>query len=248
MALFKCKMCGCALDVTEAMRICECEYCGTIQTLPELDSDKKINLYDRANHFRRNNDFDKAMSIYETILNDNPEDAESYWSIVLCRYGIEYVEDPSSHKRIPMINRSQYTSIFADEDYKSALRYADAKCGERIDYLKKLEIYNTANTELSDAKTIYADADSSEQFDKAINCLEFAEKGFREVGDFQDSAERIRECEGLRTEYEARKNELEQLKLAAARKKKIIAAVVSAAVIFAVAAVCIVIFVILEIR
>lgn len=43
----------------------------------------------------------------------------------MCRYGIEYVEDPATHKRIPTVNRAQYTSIFADEDYKSALEYAD---------------------------------------------------------------------------------------------------------------------------
>lgn len=127
MAVFKCKMCGGALEVTEGMSVCECEYCGTRQTLPRMENDRTVNLYDRANHFRRNNDFDKAMSIYEQILNNNPEDAESYWSIVLCRYGIEYVEDPATHKRLPTVNRAQYTSVFADEDYKSAIRYADAQ-------------------------------------------------------------------------------------------------------------------------
>ena len=35
------------------------------------------------------------------------------------------MEDPASHKRIPTVNRAQFTSIFADEDYKSALQYAD---------------------------------------------------------------------------------------------------------------------------
>ncbi len=90
-----------------------------------LDNDKKANLYDRANHFRRNNEFDKAMGIYEQILNEDNTDAEAYWSLVLCRYGIEYVEDPSSHKRIPTVNRAQFTSIFDDDNYKSALQYAD---------------------------------------------------------------------------------------------------------------------------
>lgn len=125
MAFFKCKMCGGDLEVKAGMTVAECEYCGTNQTLPNLDDDKKINMYDRANHFRRNNEFDKAMGIYEQILNEDKTDAESYWSLVLCRYGIEYVEDPSTHKRVPTVNRAQYTSIFADEDYKSALQYAD---------------------------------------------------------------------------------------------------------------------------
>ena len=125
MALFKCKMCGGSLEITSGATVIECEYCGTKQTLPKLDDDKRANMYDRANHFRRNKEFDKAMGIYEQILNEDNTDAEAYWSIVLCRYGIEYVEDPTSHKRIPTVNRAQFTSILADEDYKSALANAD---------------------------------------------------------------------------------------------------------------------------
>ena len=125
MALFKCKMCGGALEIAAGATVAQCEYCGTQQTLPKLDDDRRANLYDRANHFRRNNEFDKAMGIYEQILNEDGSDAEAYWSLVLCRYGIEYVEDPASHKRIPTVNRAQFTSIFDDDNYKSALQYAD---------------------------------------------------------------------------------------------------------------------------
>ena len=125
MAVFKCKMCGGALNIVEGATIAECESCGTKQTIPNLSDEKRRNLYDRANHFRRNNDYDKALFIYEQILNEDKTDAEAYWSIVLCKYGIEYVEDPSTHKRVPTINRTQFTSIFADEDYKSAIAYAD---------------------------------------------------------------------------------------------------------------------------
>lgn len=123
--IFKCKMCGGTIEFKLGDTVGVCDSCGTKQTLPRLDDEKKANLYDRANHFRRNNDFDKAMAIYEQILNEDSTDAEAYWSLVLCRYGIEYVEDPTSHKRVPTVNRAQFTSIFADEDYKSALRYAD---------------------------------------------------------------------------------------------------------------------------
>lgn len=126
MAIFKCKMCGGTIEFNKGDTIGVCDSCGTKQTLPRLDSDRKANLYDRANHFRRNNEFDKAMSIYENILNEDPTDAEAYWSIVLCRYGIEYVEDPATHRRVPTVNRAQFTSIFDDEDYKSALKNADA--------------------------------------------------------------------------------------------------------------------------
>ena len=126
MSIFKCKMCGGSLEIAAGTTVIECEYCGTRQTLPKLDGDKRANMYDRANHFRRNNEFDKAMGIYENILNEDNADAEAYWSLVLCRYGIEYVEDPASHKRIPTVNRAQFTSIFDDDNYKSALQYADS--------------------------------------------------------------------------------------------------------------------------
>ncbi len=125
MAVFKCKMCGGALELNENLSVGICPYCETTQTFPKIDDEKRTQLYDRANYFRRENEFDKAMGIYEMILSEDKEDCESYWGIVLCRYGIEYVEDPRSHKRIPTVNRAQFTSVFDDADYQKAINYAD---------------------------------------------------------------------------------------------------------------------------
>lgn len=140
MSIFKCKMCGGELHINPGESVAVCEYCGTTQTLPKLDDDRRANLYDRASHFRRNNDFDKAAGIYEQILNEDKTDAEAYWSLVLCRYGIEYVEDPATHKRVPTVNRAQYTSIFDDEDYKAAIQYADA--AQRVVYEAEAKAIN----------------------------------------------------------------------------------------------------------
>ena len=125
MSVFKCKMCGGTIEFNPGDTVGVCDSCGTKQTLPRLDDEKRANLYDRANHFRRNNEFDKAAGIYEQILNEDGSDAEAYWSLVLCRYGIEYVEDAATKKRVPTVNRAQYTSVFDDDNYKSALKYAD---------------------------------------------------------------------------------------------------------------------------
>lgn len=168
MAVFKCKMCGGSLEVAEGLSVTTCEYCGTTQTLPRLNDDKIANLYDRANHFRRSNDYDKAMGIYEQILNEDSSDSEAYWSLVLCRYGIEYVEDPATKKRIPTVNRTQFTSIFSDEDYKSALQYADDEQkaiyeeeAKTIDNIQKgiLEISN--NEEPFDVFICYKETDNN---------------------------------------------------------------------------------------
>lgn len=125
MAIFKCKMCGGSLNVQDHSRIVECEYCGTRQTLPKLENEKTSGLFDRAGDLRRQNEFDKAEALYEQILEMDNTDAEVYWSLVLCKYGIEYVEEPGTGKRIPTIHRAQFTSIFADENFKKALEYAD---------------------------------------------------------------------------------------------------------------------------
>ena len=122
---FTCKMCGGRLKIAIGATVTECEYCGTPQTLPKFNDEKRLNQFARANHFLRNREYDKAMGIYETILNEDDTDAEAYWALVLCRYGIEYVDDPGSHRRIPTVNRVQYTSVFDDDNYKSALKYAD---------------------------------------------------------------------------------------------------------------------------
>lgn len=125
MSAFRCKMCGGTLDIQSGSTVAVCEHCGTEQTVPRIDDEKRANLYDRANHFRRNNEFDKAMGIYEHILNEDSSDAEAYWSLVLCRYGIEYVEDPTTHKHVPTVHRTQYTSVFDDDNYRLALKNAD---------------------------------------------------------------------------------------------------------------------------
>ncbi|MDR1703917.1 MAG: hypothetical protein LBS19_04425 [Clostridiales bacterium] len=125
MIIFKCKMCGGALEIAGNAGVITCEYCGTKQTLPKLDSDRKATLYDRAGHFRRANEYDKTAAIYETILGEDGADAEAYWSLALCKYGVEYVEDPLTRKRIPTCNRTQFTSILADENYKKAIENAD---------------------------------------------------------------------------------------------------------------------------
>ena len=125
MTLFKCKMCGGSIDVVNNESVAECEYCGTKQTLPKMDDEKRINLYNRANHFRQQCAFDKAEQIYEKIVAEMPDDAEVHWSLVLCRYGIEYVEDPSTLERVPTCHRASYDSIFDDIDYIEAVNKAD---------------------------------------------------------------------------------------------------------------------------
>lgn len=125
MAIIKCKMCGGDLNVEENSQIAVCEYCGTQQTVPKQDNEKKLTLFARANRLRFACEFDKAAGVYESIVAEFPEEAEAYWGLVLCKYGIEYVDDPATGKKVPTCHRSSFDSVLEDANFELVLEYAD---------------------------------------------------------------------------------------------------------------------------
>jgi hypothetical protein len=126
MAVIKCKMCGGSLQISEDSSVCECEYCGTKQTVPKADDEKKLTLFARAGKLLRGCEFDKAAGVFESIVADFPEEAEAYWGLVLCKYGIEYVDDPATGKKVPTCHRSSFDSVEDDANFEQACENADA--------------------------------------------------------------------------------------------------------------------------
>ena len=121
MALIQCKMCGGEVELPEGMSSGVCPYCGSLTTFPKSLNGHTEQLYSRAEHFRRNKDFDRAAAVYEQLIQLSPDDPETYWGLVISRFGIEYVEDPVSHERIPTCHRVQFDSILSDGDYLQVL-------------------------------------------------------------------------------------------------------------------------------
>lgn len=125
MVVLKCKMCGGDLRIEEGKTVCECEYCGSRQTVPSLDNEKKVALFTRANRLRSLGEFDKAFGVYESIVADFPEEAEAYWGLILCKYGIEYVDDPTTRKKVPTCHRTSFNNVLEDSDFEMVMEYAD---------------------------------------------------------------------------------------------------------------------------
>ena len=123
--ILKCKMCGGDIDLEGEKTFYTCEYCGSTMTLPKVSTRAKAALYNRANHFRRIGEFDKALAIYENIVGRDNTDAEAHWCCVLCRFGIEYVEDPTTYEFVPTCHRASLDSVLEDVDYIAALEYSD---------------------------------------------------------------------------------------------------------------------------
>ena len=115
MAVLKCKMCGGTLDVTEGVTVCECEYCGTQQTITTSKDENMQALFNRANILRMKSEFDKAETLYEKLVQSNPDDAEAHWGLILCKFGIEYVEDDNFLNTIlPMFTNNIATEIYGE--------------------------------------------------------------------------------------------------------------------------------------
>ena len=191
MAVIKCKMCGGELNLVEGASTAECEYCGSVQTVPKVDDEKKLTLFARANRLRSACEFDKAAGVYENIIGDFPEEAEAYWGLVLCKYGIEYVDDPATGKKIPTCHRSSFDSVMEDSNFERAQECADL-LAQRIyrEEAKQFERIRKAILEVSSAEKPYdifiCYKESDENGDRTLDSVlaqdlysALTEKGYR---------------------------------------------------------------------
>ena len=169
--VFKCKMCGGDIEVIQGTNVGKCLYCKSTMTLPNIENEKILNLYNRANNLRLSNDFDKAYAVYEMILELNEDEIEAHWGLILCKYGVEYVDDPKTKKKIITCHRTRYESVLTDPDYKFIMSksYGEAK-----------EIYTNEANIISDIQKKSLEISSSEEpYDIFICYKETDENGNR---------------------------------------------------------------------
>ena len=191
MAVIKCKMCGGDLVIEPGATVAECEYCGSRQTVPNQDNEKKLTLFARANRLRASCEFDKAAGVYESIVAEFPQEAEAYWGLVLCKYGIEYVDDPATGKKIPTCHRSSFESVLDDSNFDQALENADVVArkvyreeAKQIEELRKGIIEVSAKEEPYDIFICYKETD--DKGDRTLDSVlaqdiydALTEKGYR---------------------------------------------------------------------
>ena len=125
MAIIKCKMCGGDIEISADKTFGTCEYCGSTMTLPKVDDEQRAAAFNRGNHFRRSGEFDKALAVYERIVAEDDNAAEAHWCCALCRFGIEYVEDPATYEWLPTCHRASFDSFLEDVDYLAAVEHSD---------------------------------------------------------------------------------------------------------------------------
>ncbi len=125
MPVLKCKVCGADIQLNGDNKIATCQYCGSTMTIPRMDNEARLAAFNRGNFFRRKGEFDQALSAYERIAAEDNTDAEAHWCCALCRFGIDYVEDPNTYEWVPTCHRVSYDDFLQDIDYQLALKYSD---------------------------------------------------------------------------------------------------------------------------
>ncbi|MGN0684256.1 MAG: DUF6273 domain-containing protein [Oscillospiraceae bacterium] len=132
MAAFVCRFCGAALELSNST-VCECKSCGRIQSVPLIDSTEKNELLLRAEQLRGEQRYDKAIQLYEKMLSLSPKDADLYWALALCKYGVLFFMDGGV-----TLNRTQAHSFLSDSDYHQALGFANEKQREFMEQTARL--------------------------------------------------------------------------------------------------------------
>ena len=168
MAILKCKMCGGDIEVNDEKTFGTCEYCGSVMTLPKVSDDQRAARFNRGNHFRRQGEFDKALAVYESIVREDDADAEAHWCCALCRFGIEYVEDPNTFEFLPTCHRASFDSFLEDVDYLAALENSDGitkrqyqKDAAKIAEVQRGILATSQNEEPFDVFICYKETDDS---------------------------------------------------------------------------------------
>ena len=166
MAIIKCKMCGGDVTLAQDKTVGICEYCGSTMTFPKVSDEQRAAAFNRGNAFRRAGEFDKALAVYERIVAEDDTDAEAHWCCALCRFGIEWVEDPNTLEYVPTCHRASFDSFLDDVDYKAALEHSDGvtrrqyrRDGARINEVQRGILATSRNEKPFDVFICYKELD-----------------------------------------------------------------------------------------
>ena len=168
MAIIKCKMCGGDIELATDKTFGICEFCGNTMTLPKVDDEQRATAFNRGNHFRRIGEFDKALAVYEHIVREDDSDAEAHWCCALCRFGIEYVEDPATYEWLPTCHRASFDSFLEDVDYLAAVEHSEGitkrqyqKDGAKIAEVQRGILATSQNEDPFDVFICYKESDEN---------------------------------------------------------------------------------------
>ena len=147
----RCKYCGGEI-VPRGDGTGMCDSCGTLFRLPPAPSKTYLSNLNRAILLHRAHAFDDAISAYEQVLAERPDDSEARWNLVLCRYGISYTKEPGREGSL-LFCRPGMKPVYEDFDYQQLAKTADAS---------EMAEYRRFAKQIDDMEQRYAEVSGSE--------------------------------------------------------------------------------------
>ena len=116
--MLTCRICGDVYTLPKGEQLRQCPSCGTVNCRPS-EGDVS-DMLSRATGQRLRCDFVHAENSYQYVLRESPEEHEALWGLVQCRYGVEYVKDPRTGKRMPIVHAVRKRPMLTDPDFREA--------------------------------------------------------------------------------------------------------------------------------
>ena len=107
-----------------ALETCQSALESLSSQLDRSEARKLRNLYAQAEEAQRAGRFEEAERWYRQVLITAGDEAEIYWRLVMCSYGIEYVREQATGKHLPTISHMVVDSILENADCRAAIRLA----------------------------------------------------------------------------------------------------------------------------
>lgn len=136
-----CKTCGGTLVREGNYYVCQCCLNKWI-----IDVADDVHAVQRANAWEalRQNDFEKAIELFENIILKDKKNHEAYWGRALASNGIVYVNDYSENKKVPTCNNITEQSFLENSDVKQAINLAPKDIAETYrkiaEYIEKVRV------------------------------------------------------------------------------------------------------------
>ncbi|MBQ7849140.1 MAG: leucine-rich repeat protein [Clostridia bacterium] len=119
-----CTRCKAPLEFRLEEAVKTCEFCEARIARPCLQAEGLVN-YERAINLLHNGEFAEAAESFQTVLSlGGCNEPEAYYGRVLCHYGVQYVTDPVSGKRIPRVRIHRGKPMTELSDFQKACELA----------------------------------------------------------------------------------------------------------------------------
>ncbi len=162
-----CSICFNPITIRENAALLTCPHCGRRQGQPKLRRSGKIRLLDYAAHYREKHAFKQAISAYQKALSYEQEDAEVYWLMMLCQYGVLFEQEGDEY--VMRMYNCPEKSVYMSSYYKTAVRLASDQ--QRALYWDAAKQIDTLYRTIQDA------SEHQEKYDVIVSCRSWEQAG-----------------------------------------------------------------------